>query len=97
VNRPPFEVADIIRQHQNSFIEKNRSWLTWQHVRVLHAIGALPHVRAGRPSRSLFPMRSSRHLLQLLPYGEFFLMGSSALESAQVGLFGQGWAGGDSP
>src|ERR1700733_6620540 len=28
---------------------------------------ALPHVHAGRPSRSLFPMRSSRHLLQLLP------------------------------
>jgi hypothetical protein len=38
VNRPPFEVADIIRQHENSFIEKNRSWLTWHHLRVLHAI-----------------------------------------------------------
>jgi len=38
VNRPPFEVADIIRQHANSFIEKSRSWLTWHHRRVLHAI-----------------------------------------------------------
>jgi hypothetical protein len=38
VRRPPFEVADIIRQHGNSFIEKNRSWLTWHHRRVLHAI-----------------------------------------------------------
>jgi len=38
VNRPPFEVADIIRQHASSFIEKNRSWLTWHHRRVLHAI-----------------------------------------------------------
>jgi hypothetical protein len=38
VKRPPFEVADIIRQHGNSFIEKNRSWLTWHHRRVLHAI-----------------------------------------------------------
>lgn len=38
MNRPPFEVAEIIRQHENSFIEKNRSWLTWHHRRVLHAI-----------------------------------------------------------
>ena len=35
---PPFEVADIIRAHGNSFIEKNRSWLTWFHLRVLFAI-----------------------------------------------------------
>ena len=35
---PPFEVADIIRGYGNSFIEKNRSWLTWLHLRVLFAI-----------------------------------------------------------
>jgi hypothetical protein len=38
MNRPPFEVADIIRAHGKSFIEKNRSWLTWFHLRVLFAI-----------------------------------------------------------
>jgi Putative transposase/Transposase zinc-binding domain len=38
VNRPPFEVADIIRAQGNRFIEKNRSWLHWRHVKVLHAI-----------------------------------------------------------
>jgi predicted Zn-ribbon and HTH transcriptional regulator len=38
MSRPPFEVADIIRAHGNSFIEKNRSWLTWLHLRVLFAI-----------------------------------------------------------
>ena len=38
MNRPPFEVADIIRQYGNSFIAKNRSWLTWLHLRVLYAI-----------------------------------------------------------
>ena len=32
-----------------------------------------------------------------LPYGEFFLMGSGAPESAQGGLVGPGWAGCDSP
>ena len=35
---PPFEVADIIRAHGNSFVDRNRSWLTWQHLRVLSAI-----------------------------------------------------------
>ena len=38
MKQPPFEVADIIRQHGKSFIEKNRSWLTWLHLRVLFAI-----------------------------------------------------------
>jgi hypothetical protein len=31
-------VADIIRAHGNSFVERNRSWLTWLHLRVLFAI-----------------------------------------------------------
>jgi hypothetical protein len=38
MNRPPFEVADIIRAHGNSFVERNRSWLTWFHLRILFAI-----------------------------------------------------------
>ena len=38
MNTPPFEVADIIRLHGKSFIEKNRSWLSWLHLRVLLAI-----------------------------------------------------------
>jgi hypothetical protein len=38
MNKPPFEVADIIRTAGNGFIEKNRSRLSWQHLRVLRAI-----------------------------------------------------------
>ena len=38
MNQPPFEVADIIRAHGNRFVEKNRSWLTWLHLRVLFAL-----------------------------------------------------------
>ena len=38
MNRPPFEVADIIRAHGSSFVEKSRSWLTWLHLRALFAI-----------------------------------------------------------
>ena len=47
MNRPPFEVADIIRQSGNSFIQKHRSWLTWLHLHVLYAIGVCRTVTLG--------------------------------------------------
>jgi len=38
MTKPPFEVADIIRAYGNSFVQRNRSWLTWLQLRVLFAI-----------------------------------------------------------
>src|ERR1700757_1057008 len=38
MNRPPFEVADIIRAAGKSFIEKHRSWLNGLHLKVLSAV-----------------------------------------------------------
>ncbi len=38
MTRPPFEVANIIRQSGTRFIETHRAWLTAQHLRVLRAI-----------------------------------------------------------
>jgi len=38
VTRPPFEVADIVRQHGDRFLEAHRAWVTGQHRRVLQAI-----------------------------------------------------------
>jgi hypothetical protein len=38
VTRPPFEVADIVRQHGDRFLETHRTWVTSQHRRVLRAI-----------------------------------------------------------
>ena len=38
MNPPPFEVADIVRAAGKGFLEKNRSRLTWQHLRVLRAV-----------------------------------------------------------
>lgn len=38
MNRPPLEVADLIRSVGNSFIERSRKWLTGQHLKVLLAI-----------------------------------------------------------
>jgi len=38
MNRPPFEVADIIRAVGDRFVEHNRSWLRWMHIKVLNAI-----------------------------------------------------------
>ena len=38
MNRPPVEVADIIRSAGESFVERSRRWITWQHRKVLLAI-----------------------------------------------------------
>ncbi len=38
MSRPRFEVADIIRSAGTDFIERNRSWLRWTHLKVLRAI-----------------------------------------------------------
>lgn len=38
MTRPPFEVADIVRQHGERFLETHRAWVTRLHRRVLRAI-----------------------------------------------------------
>ena len=38
MSRPQLEVADIIRSAGADFIERNRSWLRWTHLKVLLAI-----------------------------------------------------------
>ena len=38
MNRPPLEVADIIRSAGESFLEQSRHWITWQHRKVLLAM-----------------------------------------------------------
>jgi hypothetical protein len=38
MSRPPLEVADIVRAAGDAFIERNRHWLGWKHVKVLFAI-----------------------------------------------------------
>src|SRR6202049_3553057 len=38
MSRPPLEVADLIRAAGTAFLERNRHWLSWKHVKVLRAI-----------------------------------------------------------
>ncbi len=38
MSRPPLEVADLIRTAGAAFLERNRHWLSWKHVKVLRAI-----------------------------------------------------------
>jgi hypothetical protein len=38
MSRPPMEVADLIRNAGAAFIERNRQWICWKHVKVLLAI-----------------------------------------------------------
>jgi hypothetical protein len=67
MNRPPLEVADLVRAAGKAFIERSRKWFTWQHLTVLNAITALPHRRLGRASGCVFDCGTSGHLLQQLP------------------------------
>jgi len=38
MSRPPLEVADLIRTAGAAFIERNRQWISWKHIKVLLAI-----------------------------------------------------------
>src|SRR5450432_4302912 len=38
MSRPPLEVADLIRSAGAAFIERNRQWLSWKHIKVLLAM-----------------------------------------------------------
>jgi hypothetical protein len=38
MSRPPLEVADLIRSAGAAFIDRNRRWIRWKHVKVLLAI-----------------------------------------------------------
>src|SRR5881396_2159932 len=38
MTRPPLEVADLVRTVGTAFIERNRQWLRWTHLKVLLAI-----------------------------------------------------------
>src|ERR1700720_150720 len=38
MSRPPLEVADLIRSAGAGFLERNRQWLCWKHIKVLLAI-----------------------------------------------------------
>ena len=38
MSRPPLEVADLIRNAGAAFIERNRQWIRWQHIKVLLAL-----------------------------------------------------------
>lgn len=38
MSRPVVEMADILRAHETRFLDKNRSWLSFQQLTVLRAI-----------------------------------------------------------
>lgn len=38
MKRPPLEVATILRAVRDSFVQKNRAWLQWSHLKVMSAI-----------------------------------------------------------
>src|SRR5437867_11981063 len=38
MSRPLLEVADLVRSAGTAFIERNRAWIRWTHLKVLRAI-----------------------------------------------------------
>ena len=38
MSRPLLEVADLVRSAGTAFIERNRRWIRWTHIKVLRAI-----------------------------------------------------------
>ena len=38
MSRPSFEVADLVRTVGSAFLERNRAWIRWTHIKVLLAI-----------------------------------------------------------
>jgi len=49
MSRPPLEVADLIRTAGAAFIERNRQWIRWKHVKVLLAIARIVSTCPGSP------------------------------------------------
>ena len=67
MNRPTLEVADIIRASGDSYWERHRSHLAWQHRKVLDAIARCRTPALGGHRDQCSRCGSSGHLLQLLP------------------------------
>src|SRR5258708_1872547 len=38
MSRPTLEVADLVRSAGRAFIERNRTWIRWTHIKALRAI-----------------------------------------------------------
>ena len=53
MSRPPLEVADLIRIAGSAFLERNRHWLSWKHIKVLLAIARCRTAALGGTLRGL--------------------------------------------
>ena len=67
MSRPPLEVADLIRTTGAAFLERNRQWISWKHVKVLLAIARCHTAALGGHLDQCTRWASGRHLLQQLP------------------------------
>src|SRR6266567_1616204 len=54
MSRPRLEVADLVRSAGTAFIERNRAWIRWTHLKVLRAIARERWIAARR--RELLPV-----------------------------------------
>ena len=72
MNRPPLEVADIVRCAGQSFIERSRKWINGQHEKVLLAITRAepPHwvdIAISARTADILPSRTTRVATGIAP------------------------------
>jgi len=59
VTRQLLEIADLVRNAEAAFIERNRQWIRWKHVKVLLAIVLFIRSLAITPSASAYLLVST--------------------------------------
>ena len=62
MDRPPLEVADLVRAAGDSFIERSRKWISWKHVNCF----STRSVPLSLPSERTYFSSSSTTLLTIL-------------------------------
>jgi hypothetical protein len=73
VSRPPLEVADLIRTAGTTFIERNRQWLRWKHIKALLAKNACCRSPKLCNAINLVPLLARPHAIhfkRILDFGE---------------------------
>jgi len=77
MSRPTLEVADILRAQGDRFLDRYRSSFDFQQLKAFRAIQRCRTAALGGHPGCVPALRTSGHLLQLLHYGECFLLESA--------------------
>jgi hypothetical protein len=78
MDRPPLEVADLVRAAGDAFIERSRKWITWKHVKALLAMARCRTAMLGGHLDECTRFPFTRTVLVFFIAGLLFYCASSA-------------------